>query len=222
MQRLRDHERYEMAMLQWLGSRRFLGSLAFGGGTMLRLCHELPRYSLDMDFWFFKKEDYDDFYGRLHESISRDHDVTDAQNKYYSILVEIRREKGIPRLKMELRKTVAPVGSTEEKIAFSPHFPNQVLVRGFTLMQMMKNKVIALLDRGEVRDAFDLEFLVRKGVPLEFTKEKKREILKKLKGFDKKDFDVKLGSILEPDLRDYYRQRRFAYLEEKLSFDGFE
>jgi hypothetical protein len=221
MQRLRDHERFEMAMLHWLGSGRFLGSLAFGGGTMLRLCHELPRYSLDMDFWFFKQEDYDDFYGRLHESLSLDHDVTDAQNKYYSILIEIRQEKGMPRLKMELRKTVAPVGSTEEKIAFSPHFSQQVLVRGFTLMQMLKNKVIALLDRGEIRDAFDLEFLVRKGVSLELTEEKKKEVLKKLKGFNKKDFDVTLGSILEPDLRNYYRQRRFVYLEEKLSFIEF-
>jgi predicted nucleotidyltransferase component of viral defense system len=221
MQRLRDHERFEMEMLNWLGSRRFLGSLAFGGGTMLRLCHELPRYSLDMDFWFFKQEDYDDFYRTLHESISRDHDVTDAQNKYYSILIEIRREKGMPRLKMELRKTVATIGSTEEKIAFSPHFSRQVLVRGFTLMQMLKNKILALIDRGEIRDAFDLEFLVRKGVPLELTEDQKQEVLKRLKGFKKKDFDVKLGSILEADLRNYYRQQRFAYLEEKLSFDAF-
>ncbi|MBW1798578.1 MAG: nucleotidyl transferase AbiEii/AbiGii toxin family protein [Deltaproteobacteria bacterium] len=221
MQRLRDHERFEMAMLYWLGSKRFLGSLAFGGGTMLRLCHELPRYSLDMVFWFFKQEDYDDFYLRLHESISRDQDVTDAHNKYYSILIEIRLKKGMPRLKMELRKTVAPIGSTEEKIAFSPHFPRQVLVRGFTSMQMMKNKVLALIDRGEIRDAFDLEFLVRKGVPLELTEDQRQEVLKRLKDFKKKDFDVKLGSILEPDLRNYYRQRRFAYLEEKLSFDEF-
>jgi hypothetical protein len=35
---------------------------------------------------------------------------------------------------------------------------------------------------------------------------------------DKCGFDVKLGSILVPELREYYRVNRFAFLEEKLSF----
>ncbi len=114
MQRFRDHEIFEMAMLQWLGSKRFLGSLAFGGETMLRLCHELPRYSLDMDFWFFKEDDYDQFYDGLYNALSQNYDIVDAQNNYYSILVDIQREKRMPRLKIEIRKTMAPPGSTEE------------------------------------------------------------------------------------------------------------
>jgi hypothetical protein len=55
---------------------------------------------------------------------------------------------------------------------------------------MLRNKVLALIDRGEIRDAFDLEFLVRKGTTLELTEKEKQEILKKLKGFKKKNFDV--------------------------------
>ena len=190
---------------------------------MLRLCHELPRYSLDMDFWFFRKTDFDQFYNRLHEASLKEHDVTDSQNKYHSILVEVRRAKGEPRLKIEIRKKLAPPGSSEEKIAFSTHFPTQVLVRGFTLNQMLKNKVAALLDRGEIRDAFDLEFLVRKGIGLEDLSEReKRELVKKLREFKKRDFDVKLGSILLPEFRDYYREKRFSYLEEKLKFEEWE
>jgi hypothetical protein len=212
-----------MAVIQWLGSKRFLGSLVFGGGTMLRLCHELPRYSLDMDFWFFRETDFHRFYNRLQEAFLREHDVTDSQNKYHTILVEIRRAKGEPRLKIEIRKKLAPPGSSEEKIAFSPHFPTQVLVRGFTLKQMLINKVSALLDRKEIRDAFDLEFLVRKGVGLEDLGDReKRKLVKKLREFKKRDFDVKLGSILLPEFRDYYREKRFSYLEEKLSFQEWE
>jgi predicted nucleotidyltransferase component of viral defense system len=133
MKRLQDHENFEMSLLQWLRSKRFLESLVFGGGTMLRLCHELPRYSLDMDFWFFKETDYARFYNRVCDVLAKEHDVTDAQEKYYSLLFEIRRARGEPGLKIEMRKKVAPMGSSEEKIAFSPHFPTQVLVRGFTL-----------------------------------------------------------------------------------------
>jgi predicted nucleotidyltransferase component of viral defense system len=196
MERLENHEAFEMAMLQWLSSNRFTTSLVFGGGTMLRLCHELPRYSLDMDFWFFKEEDFDPFYERLYNSLSQEHEVTDAQNRFYSILVEIRREKRKPKLKIEFRKMLAPPGSSEEKIAFTPYFPNQILVRAFTLKQTAMNKVFALTDRGEIRDAFDLEFLVRKGMVLDLTGEEKKEVVKRLKGFKKRDFDVKLGSIL--------------------------
>ena len=219
MQRLIEHEALQMAILQWLGSNRFLSSLAFGGETMLRLCHELPRYSLDLEFSFFKQENYDGFYNRLYAALSLNHDVIDAQNGDRSIIVEVKRKRRMPKLKIAITKTMAFPGSTEEKIAFSPHFPIQILVRGFTLQQMLQNKIVSLLAHGKIRDAFDVEFFVRKGVDLNLPEVEKKKVLKKLKGFKKRDFDVKLGGILQPELRDYYRRQRFAYLEEKLLFE---
>ena len=219
MERLAKHEAFEMEVLQWLRSKGFLRPLVFGGGTMLRLCHEMPRYSLDMDFCFYKEVEYDSFYDQLENLIGQDYDVTDMQNKFYSILVEFRKMAGMERLKIEIRKTLVSGGSTEEKIAFSPHFPTQVLVRGFTLNQMFRNKVSALLDRGEIRDGFDLEFLARRGVSLDLSEEEKKGIIQRLRGFKKTDFSVKLGSVLLPEVREYYNQKKFAYLEEKLAFD---
>ena len=219
MERLIEHEALQMAMLQWLGSKRFLASLAFGGETMLRLCHELPRYSLGLDFSFFKEEGYDGFYDRLYTAFSQDHNISNAQNRDHSIVVEVEKEKRMPKLKIEITKTTVSPGSTEEKIAFSPHFPTQILVRGFTLQHMLQNKILSLLACGEIRDAFDVEFFVRKGVDLNLPEVEKKKVLRKLKGFKKRDFDVKLGGILQPELRDYYRRQKFAYLEEKLSFE---
>ena len=189
---------------------------------MLRLCHELPRYSLDMDFWFFREMDFETYYDHLGDHVQSDFDVTDMQNKFYSILMEIRRRAGTSRLKIEIRKVLAPAGGTEEKIAFSPHFPTQVLLRGFTLREMCKSKVMALLDRGEIRDAFDLEFMVRRGVALDLDAEQREDILTRLRGFRKRDFDVKLGSVLLPEVRGYYREKKFAYLEEKLTFEKWD
>ena len=219
MERLANHEAFEMEVLQWFRSKGLLRPLVFGGGTMLRLCHEMPRYSLDMDFWFYKEVEYDSFYHQLENLISQEYDVTDMQNKFYTILVEIRKRAGMPKLKIEIRKSLAAGGSTEEKIAFSPHFATQVLVRGFTLSQMFKNKVSALLDRVEIRDAFDLEFLARRGVDLDLSQQDKEKIIERLHGFTKRDFSVKLGSVLLSDVRDYYNQQKFTYLEEKLTFD---
>ncbi|MBT8406174.1 MAG: nucleotidyl transferase AbiEii/AbiGii toxin family protein [Deltaproteobacteria bacterium] len=63
-----------MEVLQWLRSKGLLRPLVFGGGTMLRLCHEMPRYSLDMDFWFHKEVEYDSFYHQLENLISQEYD----------------------------------------------------------------------------------------------------------------------------------------------------
>jgi predicted nucleotidyltransferase component of viral defense system len=219
VERLANLEAFEMEVLQWLRAKGLLRSLVFGGGTMLRLCHEMPRYSLDMDFCFYKEVEYDVFYHQLETLIAQEYDVTEMQNKFYSILAKFRKMAGMPKLKIEIRKTLAPGGSTEEKIAFSPHFPTQVLIRGFTLEQMLRNKMSALLDRGEIRDAFDLEFLARRGVDLDLDEEDKKRIIDRLQGFQKRDFSVKLGSVLLPELREYYNQKRFVYLEEKLAFD---
>jgi len=216
MQRLIDHEVFQMTILEWLGSNRFLGSLIFGKGAMLRLCHELPRYSPDMDFWFFKQKDYGQFFNQLNDALSRDHDVTYKRNGYSSILMEIRREKRMPKLKIEIHKTIAPIGSSEEKIAFSTHLPVQVLVRGFTLKHMLRNKVLALIDHGQMQDAFDLEFLVRKGVALDLTETQRRKAMKRLKGFRQKDFEVNLRNTVLPELREQYTQHGFDHLEEAL------
>ncbi len=48
------HEVFEIEVLDRLQRARVLENLVFGGGTMLRLCHELNRYSVDMDFWFIR------------------------------------------------------------------------------------------------------------------------------------------------------------------------
>ena len=51
----KQHEIFEIEVFDRMKSARALNPLVFGGGTMLRLCHELNRYSTDLDFWFVKK-----------------------------------------------------------------------------------------------------------------------------------------------------------------------
>ena len=44
------HEQFELEILSRMQSGRLLDALVFTGGTMLRLCHGLERYSVDLDF----------------------------------------------------------------------------------------------------------------------------------------------------------------------------
>jgi Nucleotidyl transferase AbiEii toxin, Type IV TA system len=194
-----------------------LEPLVFGGGSMLRLCHELNRYSVDLDFWMIKQIPQKDYFERLQQIFKKDYELTDAQIKHYTLLLELRSALYPRRLKIEIRREIKD-WDFQEKIAFSKFSTKQVVLKAHTLEQTMENKIAAFLERGEIRDSFDIEFLLRRGVELPvFNKKQINQFQKKLSGLKERDFKVKLGAILENDIRDYYFTHRFGYLEEKLT-----
>ncbi len=212
----REHEIFEIEVLDLLHRSGLLAPLVFGGGTMLRLCHELNRYSVDLDFWFIKAVPEDEYFLQLRGVLEKSHELTDAQLKHHTLLLELRSARYPKRLKIEIRRAVVQ-WDYQEKIAFSRFSTRQVIVKALTLEQCMRNKIAALTDRGEIRDCFDIEFLLRRGIPLpDLDNSAPVLIRKKLQGFKRADYAVKLGSILEEPIRQYYVTRGFAYLREKL------
>ena len=213
---LKQHEIFEIEVLGKMNSTKMLEPLVFGGGSMLRLCHELNRYSVDLDFWFIKEISQNEFFDKIRKAFEKDYKITDAQIKRYTMLFELRSARYPKRLKIEIRREWKDC-DYQEKIAFSRFSTTQVLVKAHTLEQTITNKIGAFLDRGEIRDCFDIEFLLRRGV--ELPAQTGKQIIafqKKISRFKDRDFKVKLGSILENDIRTYYITQRFSYLEEKL------
>ena len=213
----RQHEIFEIEVLDRMNSAKVLEPLVFGGGTMLRLCHELERYSIDLDFWFIKKIPQNKYFDSILKALKKNYEITDAESKHYTLLFELRSAEYPKRLKIEIRKELKDC-DYQEKIAFSRSSTRQVLLKAHTLEQTMKNKIEAFLDREEIRDCFDIEFLLRRGtdLPGDF-REKCIEVQKKIARFKDVDFKVKLGSILEKDVRDYYVENKFSFLEEKIA-----
>ncbi len=221
MNDLIQQEIFEIEVLAWLKNKGFLRTMIFGGGTMLRLCYGLKRYSVDLDFWAYRVDRTDQFFINLKDSLKIDYDLTGAQNKYYTLLFEIKKPPYPRKLKIEIRKETEEM-DFQEIIAYSPYANQQVLLKSFTLEQMMKNKIKALLDRKEIRDVFDIEFLTRKGVDFSAHYEELKKIKEIIKGFEKRDYFVTLGSLLADDTREYYKKNKFSYLlgiiDERLSF----
>jgi len=213
----RKHEAFEIEILDKMNSAKVLEPLVFGGGTMLRLCHELNRYSVDLDFWFVKRTSQQKYFDIFRKAFENDYEFTDAEIKHHTLLFELRSAEYPKRLKIEIRRELKEC-DYQNKIAFSKSSARQVLVRAHTLEQTMKNKIQAFLDRGEIRDCFDIEFLIRRGVDLSFSSDREiadmQDKIKKLKDID---FRVKLGSILERDFRSYYVENKFSFLEEKIA-----
>ncbi|SPD76333.1 conserved hypothetical protein [uncultured Desulfobacterium sp.] len=217
MDTLRQHELFEIETLEKMNSSKALDPLVFGGGTMLRLCHDLKRYSADLDFWFVKNTPQEEYFDKLRAAFEKDYEITDSQIKHFTLLLELRSASYPKRLKVEIRKEIRDC-DYQKTIAFSKFSTKQVILKAHTLEQTMKNKIEAFLEREEIRDCFDMEFLLRRGIDLGITsKDKIIELQKKIGGFKSVDFRVKLGSILEKDIRDYYVDNGFRYLSEKLN-----
>jgi len=214
---LRQHEVFEIEVLEKMNSAKMLEPLVFGGGSMLRLCHELNRYSVDLDFWFVKKISKNAFFETGRKTFEKDYEITDAQMKHYTIFFELRSAQYPRRLKIEIRREWREC-DYQQTIAFSRFSTRQVFLKAHTLDQTMKNKIEAFLDRGEIRDCFDIEFMLRRGVEMPLKDEEQSIVFqKKLARLKDRDFKVKLGSILEDDIREYYAINRFRFLQEKLA-----
>lgn len=213
---LKRYEIFEIDALERMQSGRFLDGLVFGGGTMLRLCHELNRYSVDLDFWFVKKTDQREYFAALSKFLRAHYEVTDAQAKHFTLLIELRSPSYPMRLKIEIRKASKDC-DFEDRIAFSKHSSKQVMVRVHTLEQAMRNKLEAAIERHEIRDFFDIEFLLRRGVKWQIDKRKAEKLQKLILDFKPRDFKVTLGSMLETDHRQYYVKNGFDLLTARLA-----
>ena len=216
MRDLIKQEQFELEVLDKLNSGRFLNRMIFGGGTMLRLCHGLDRYSVNLDFWLLPADDYSQWFDALRDYFENFYDLCDAADKFYTLILEVRSSNYPRGLKIEMRKNME-IATLEQTIAYSPYSTIQVLVRSISLQDMMRSKFEALLQREEIRDAYDLEFLVKKGVEVEITSERAKQVLKVIEDFTSYDYSVKLGSVLEADRRAYYRVSNFRILKEHLN-----
>ena len=216
MQDLQDLEILEIEVLELLHSIKALDSLFFGGGTMLRLCHNLNRYSTDLDFWLSPSSDVKNINSKIKQVLQNNYRLSDSENKKYTLLYEFRSGKVSRNLKIEIRKEQTNF-DWESKIAFSRYTDKQVLIKGLTLPQMMKNKISALLSRKLIRDCFDIEFLLMRGVELPNDKNKLLEISKIINSYKTRDYKVILGSILEEKDRKFYYENKFNFLREELT-----
>ena len=211
MRDLIRQEQFELEVLDRLKSGKLLNNLIFCGGTMLRLCFGLNRFSVDLDFWIIKDIDRERLFKDIKEYLSRFYTLKDAANKFNTILFELSSRDFPLKLKIEIRKETKKI-RTEPAIAYSPSSNIQVYVKAVSLTDMMRSKIEAFLNRKEIRDAFDMEFLVKKGIKLEAKRKVLEKLLKELDGLTRQDYTVKLGSLLEEKDRKYYTTENFKIL----------
>ena len=215
MEELTKLERFEIEVLEYLNSGRFLDKLVFVGGTMLRLCYGLNRFSVDLDFWIIKKLDLKQFFDNFKNFLEKKYIIKDSANKFFTIIFEIKSPIYPRNLKIEIRKESKSI-TYEKTIAYSKYSSIQVLVNALSLEDMMRFKILTFLDREEVRDCFDVEFLLKRGIPLPLNKKVAGKFLEKIENLTDSDYKIKLASIMEKDEREYYLKKNFEVLKMEI------
>ena len=182
------HEVMQQIALAGLHRGGFFDHAAFYGGTCLRIFHDLPRFSEDMDFSLIEKRD-DIHLENYFQAIEREFQmaglsvtitkkdkkvlgrVESAFLKENTETYEIKfQTKKTVKIKIELDTDPPLQFETEQKMLLQPY---SFMVRCFTLPDLYAGKMHALVNRVwqrriKGRDGYDFEWYVRNGILLDF------------------------------------------------------
>ena len=166
----------------------FFQHAAFYGGTCLRLFHNLPRYSEDMDFSLIEKRDdihIENYFPAIIEEFrlaGHEVDIVKKDKKIFGRVESafLKENTEAYDIKFQTKKTVKvkieldtdpPLAFDTEQLALQQ--PYSFMTRCFTLPDLFAGKMHALVYRAwqrrvKGRDWYDFEWYVRWTVPLNF------------------------------------------------------
>jgi predicted nucleotidyltransferase component of viral defense system len=178
--------------------------LVFKGGTALFFFFGLDRFSEDLDFTKIKQYDQD----KLKTTISDMFTVL-------HIIHEMKKEKSLagktfkvkargPLYKGPLSESIISIEISDRNDVVLPPDIKEIVpiyddLRPFTVLVMRKEEILAekiraLIIRGRARDLYDIEFLLKKEISLEYDVINKKLCYYK-KTFDSEEFKQKAKSI---------------------------
>lgn len=219
----------------------FFEHAAFYGGTCLRLMHQLPRYSEDMDFSLVNKdksihiENYfqpivDEFalvgfpveidkkdkklFGRVESAFLKE------STEVYEIKFQTRR---MIKVKVELDIDPPLMFQTEERYLMQPY---PFMVRCITLPDLFAGKLNALVYRAwqrriKGRDWYDFEWYVKNNIPLDFAhlQERIREFTGEV--VTREDFMTMLRDKLTNNSIDLVKQDVLPFVDNPRELDAW-
>ena len=201
-------EIYEMLILQTLTQTPLTEKLVFKGGTALRLVHNSPRFSEDLDFSLLSKislKDLDQVLKKLEQQFP-EITITDISDKYYThfALLKIKEDflAQAFSIKVEISKRLfkpsCKPGYQLSSIE-SPCTPLGAFGNVMTPEEIFSDKTKAVQTRLKPQDVFDLWFLSEK---------LKKPVPVKIKGFS--------ASMIKQELNKFL-PRKYYYVVKVLS-----
>jgi predicted nucleotidyltransferase component of viral defense system len=232
-------EYLQYPVLNFLYKNEKYRNLIFTGGSCLRICHNLPRLSEDLDF-DLEKKDFDDLNLEKLEK-----ELTDFFKKQYSVEIETKKQDkkrlylkfpilhrlglnlggGSDFLYVKIEPSVKQFENFNTEVQAVSNYGYNFIVKKYPLKELMTGKIMAVFNRewfkgaeNEIdikgRDFYDLFWYFQNEIEPDY-----ETLKKKLKIKNKKDLKIKLKQRIEKqvtplklkrDLQNFLPDQEFA------------
>jgi len=186
--------------------------LGFKGGTALMLLHELPRFSVDLDFNLLVPERQDAVYQKIRKIVRQYGKIHDEAQKFYGGIVVL--DYGIAERKLKVEFSNRP-----DNDAYEIRNLLGISMKVMQLEDMFANKLCALLHRTNIvnRDIFDCWFLMNNRTPInqKIIEQKTgkalpdylQDCIDTLENLPNKSLLDGLGELANPELKTFIRNK---------------
>ena len=192
--------------------RELAHCLGFKGGTALMFFHDLPRFSVDLDFDLLRLEKSAQVYAKVKNILLRYGVIHDEAQKFFGDLLTLDYEHGERNLKIDISRR-----------KFNNEYEIKNLlginIKTMKISDMFAHKLIALLGRKEIadRDIFDCWWFMSRQTPVkmaiieEITQKTYsnyiQDCINAIESLPKRNLLYGLGELLELNMKPFVRNK---------------
>jgi predicted nucleotidyltransferase component of viral defense system len=192
--------------------------LGFKGGTALMFFHNLPRFSVDLDFNLLETEKAEQVYAKVKNILLKYGEIHDEAQKFFGDLLALDYENGERNLKIDI---------SHRKYDDEYEIKNLlgISVKTMKISDMFAHKLVALLSRKEIadRDIFDCWWFMSRQTPVKTTvienltqktySDYMQECINAMENLPKRSLLYGLGELVEQEMKTFIRNKlRFEIL----------
>jgi len=188
---------------------RFLG---FKGGTALMFFHNLPRFSVDLDFDLLEIEKAEQIFSKVKNILLKYGKIHDEAQKFFGDLLSLDYEHGERNLKIDISHRIYN-DEYEIKNLLG------ISVKIMKISDMFSHKLVALLGRKDIadRDIFDCWWFMSRQTPVKTAmienltqktySDYMQECINAMENLSKRSLLYGLGELLEQDMKTFVRNK---------------
>ena len=207
------HRFYLTQILMDIYSDRELARcLCFKGGTALMFFHNLPRFSVDLDFDLLETEKAEQVYAKVKNILLKYGEIHDEAQKFFGDLFSLDYEHGERNLKIDI---------SHRKYNNEYEIKNLlgISIKTMKISDMFAYKLVALLGRKEIadRDIFDCWWFMNRKTPVKTEiiedlaqktySDYMQECINTMENLPKRSLLYGLGELLEQDMKTFVRNK---------------
>jgi len=207
------HKYYMVQLLKDVYSDAELANcLGFKGGSALMFFHELPRFSVDLDFNLLIPEKYDAVYQKIRRIVLKYGKIHDEAKKFNGGIIVL--DYGITERKLKVE-----FSNRQSEDEYEIQNLLGINVKTMMISDMFSNKLCALLNRTSVvnRDIFDCWFFMKRQISVNQKIVEQRmgktlsdylqDCIDEIENLPQKSLLDGLGELVSPEMKTFVRNK---------------